>query len=331
VKVSYQKAGVNINEGDRFINLIKPMVKRTFDKNVVSGLGNFGAFYKIPRGFKNPVFVSSTDGVGTKLKVAIEFGKHDTVGEDLVNHCVNDIAVCGATPLFFLDYFACGKLRSKVAVDVVKGLVRGCKKNGLSLIGGETAEMPGIYSQNDYDLAGTILGIVEQKKILGKRNVKAGNVLIGLPSNGLHTNGYSLARKVLLKKYRLSQHVKEIGGSIGNELLKVHRSYLKEIKLVTSGIKVNSISHITGGGIFGNTKRVVPSSLKINIDWRTWKRPEIFSLIQQTGKIAEQEMQNVFNLGIGLIFIVPKSEVLKANKLLTKNKIKHYIIGNLTK
>jgi phosphoribosylformylglycinamidine cyclo-ligase len=244
---------------------------------------------------------------------------------------VNDIAVCGATPLFFLDYYACGKLNSKVAVDVVKGLVRGCKKNGLSLIGGETAEMPGIYSQKDYDLAGTIVGIIEQKKILDKRNVKAGNVLIGLPSNGLHTNGYSLARKVLLKKYRLNQNVKEIGGSIGDELLKVHRSYLKEIKLLTSRIKVNSISHITGGGILGNTKRVVSSGLKINIDWRTWKRPKIFSLIQQTGNIDEKEMRNVFNLGIGLIFIIPKSEVLRTKKLLTKNKIKHYIIGNLTK
>ena len=331
MKISYRTSGVNINEGDKFVDSIKPIVSQTFDKNVISGVGNFGALYKIPTGFKNPVLVSSTDGVGTKLKIAIELGKHDTIGEDLVNHCVNDIAVCSATPLFFFDYIACGKLRSKVAVEIVKGLVRGCKRNKVSLIGGETAEMPGMYSANDYDLAGMIVGIAEQKKILDKRKVKAGNVLIGLPSNGLHTNGYSLARKVLLKKYRLNQKVKEIGGSIGGELLKVHRSYLKEIKLLTSRIKVSSISHITGGGILGNTKRVVPSSLKINIDWRTWKRPKIFSLIQQTGNIDEQEMRNVFNLGIGIIFIVPKSEVLKAKKLLIKNKIKHYIIGNITR
>ena len=200
MKSTYSSAGVSISEGDRFVESIKPLVKSTFTKGVLSGIGNFGAFFKIPTSLKNPVFVASTDGIGTKLKVAITAKKHSTIGEDLVNHCVNDIAVCGALPLFFLDYLALGKLRSPVAIDIVKGFVRGCRRNGCSLIGGETAEMPGLYSKDDYDAAGTIIGVVERSKIIDRKNVKKGDVLIGLPSSGLHTNGYSLARNVLLKK-----------------------------------------------------------------------------------------------------------------------------------
>lgn len=330
MKATYSTAGVNINEGDKFVDSIKPLVKATFSKGVLSGIGNFGAFFKIPKGFKNPVFVASTDGVGTKLKVAVAYKKHDTIGEDLVNHCVNDIAVCGASPLFFLDYMAFGKLSSKVAVDIVKGLTRGCRNNGCSLIGGETAEMPGLYAKDDYDVAGTIVGVVEKTKIIDKKNVKPGDVLIGLASSGLHTNGYSLARKVLLRKYKLSAYIPELKNKLGSELLKVHRSYLSAIQKVTSKYKVHSISHITGGGIMGNTKRVVPKNLKIKIDWNAWKPNPIFGLIQRTGRITDNEMRKVFNMGIGLIFIVSKKDAKAITEQLRKHKIKNYIIGEIT-
>ncbi len=331
MKSTYSAAGVSISEGDKFVDLIKPMVKSTFSKGVISGIGNFGAFFQIPKNYKNPVFVASTDGVGTKLKIAISAGKHDTIGEDLVNHSVNDIAVCGATPLFFLDYMAFGKLRSKVGADIVKGLVRGCKLNGSSLIGGETAEMPGMYAKDDYDVAGTIIGVVEKSKIIDKKNVRAGDVLIGLASNGLHTNGYSLARKVLLKRYKLNQYIPGLKTTLAKELLKVHKSYLRVIQNLTSKYKVHSISHITGGGIIGNTSRVVPKGLKINIDWNTWKPNPIFTLIQNAGKISDSEMRKVFNMGIGLILIVSKNDVLRISDHLKKIKEKHFIIGNITK
>lgn len=330
MKNTYTSAGVNISEGDKFVDAIKPLVKSTFSKGVISGIGNFGAFFKISKDLKNPVFVASTDGVGTKLKIAVLAKKHVTIGEDLVNHCVNDIAVCGAVPLFFLDYMAFGKLRSKTAIDIVKGLVRGCKNNGASLIGGETAEMPGLYAKDDYDVAGTIIGVVEKSKIIDKKNVKPGDVLIGLPSNGLHTNGYSLARNVLLKKFSLNKFIPALKSTLAKELLKVHRSYLKEIKYVTSKFKVHSISHITGGGILGNTKRVVPKNLKININWDSWKPNPVFDLIQKTGNISSSEMRKVFNMGIGLIFIVSKKDAVKISEQLKKQKIKNHIIGEIT-
>lgn len=331
MKTTYSASGVNISEGDKFIETIKPLVRTTFTKQVVSGIGNFGAFYKIPKNYKDPVYVASTDGVGTKLKIAIEANVNDTIGEDLVNHCVNDIAVCGAEPLFFLDYMAFGKLNSDIAIKIMSGLVRGCKRNGCSLIGGETAEMPGLYQLKDYDLAGTIVGIVERRKIIDKKNVQAGDVLIGLSSNGLHTNGYSLARKVLLDKYKLYQHIDELGCSLGEELLKTHRSYLKIIKELRSKFRINSISHITGGGILGNTKRVVPDNLKIKINWNSWQRNPIFCFIQKEGKISEQEMRKVFNLGIGLVIIVDKKYVESISKFLKTKKEKHYIIGEITR
>lgn len=331
MKTTYSAAGVNISEGDKFVDAIKPLVRSTFKSGILSGIGNFGAFFKVPKGYKYPVFVASTDGVGTKLKIAVLAKKHDTIGEDLVNHSVNDIAVCGAAPLFFLDYMAFGKLRSKVAVNIVKGLVRGCKLNGAALIGGETAEMPGMYSNEDYDVAGTIIGVVEKKKIIDKKNVKAGDILIGFPSTGLHTNGYSLARKVLLKKYSLNKYIPSLKGTLAKELLMVHRSYLNVIHKVTSKFKVHSISHITGGGILGNTKRVVPVNLKINVKWDAWEPKPIFSLIQQTGKISDTEMRKVFNMGIGLIMIVAKNDSAKISKYLKSIKEKHYIIGEITR
>ncbi len=330
MKVSYKSAGVNISKGDKLIDLIKPLVKQTFTENVVSGIGNFGAFYEIPLNkYKNPVFVSSVDSVGTKIKIAALLGIYDTVGEDIVNHCVNDIAVCGAVPLFFLDYYAMGKLNIRDGKNVIKGIVKGCKANNCSLIGGETAEMPGIYQGDDFDLAGSITGIVEKRNILDKKNVKRGDVLIGLTSSGLHTNGYSLARKVFPTKLSLNKRYSGLKSTAGRELLKVHRSYLNIIQKSLRYFDIHAISHITGGGIEGNTKRVVPKDLKLKIDWFSWNRLPIFNLIQKLGNIDELEMRKTFNLGIGLVFIINKNEVDKFTKFLKRNNENSYIIGEI--
>jgi phosphoribosylformylglycinamidine cyclo-ligase len=322
---TYSSAGVNISEGDKFVDKIKSLVKTTFTENVHSGIGNFGAFFKVPKGFKEPIFVASTDGVGTKIKVAISMRNYDTIGEDIVNHSVNDIAVCGASPLFFLDYLAFGKLKSEIAVDIVKGMVRGCRKNNCALIGGETAEMPGMYAEKDFDIAGTIIGAVEKKNIIDKKNVKPGDVLIGLKSNGLHTNGYSLVRKVF--NDRFNRRYEGLSLTLGDELLKVHKSYLNIIQSLIKKFKIHSISHITGGGIEGNTKRVIPKDIKLNINWTSWDRNPVFDIIQRTGKIAEKEMRKVFNLGIGLVLIVSKNDADKIAGFLKNKKEKYYIIG----
>ena len=329
--ISYKTSGVDIKKADDFVHQIKPLAKKTFTKSVLSGIGNFGAFFE-PE-FKNltkPVLVSSVDGVGTKIKIAAALNKFDTVGEDLVNHCVNDIAVCGAIPLFFLDYYATGKLNKSDAYDIVSGLARGCRNNNLSLIGGETAEMPGLYEKNDFDLAGAIVGVVDKNNILDSRNVKSGDVLVGLGSNGLHTNGYSLVRKIFDSKKKLNIFYKEINNTIGLELLKVHKSYLKVIQSSLKSFKIKSISHITGGGIIGNTKRVIPKDKILDIDWTSWKRPFIFDLIQKKGYVGELDMRRTFNLGIGLIFILSKNEAENFVKFLYKNfKEKSYLIGNV--
>jgi phosphoribosylformylglycinamidine cyclo-ligase len=332
VKLSYRSSGVNISEADKLVDLIKPLVKKTFTPAVISGIGNFGAFFKPDlKRYKNPVFVSSIDSVGTKVKVAIELNRFDTIGEDLVNHCVNDIAVCGAVPLFFLDYYATGKLKSREAAEVIKGIIRGCKNNNCSLIGGETAEMPGIYSGNDFDLAGAITGIVDREKIINAGNVKPGDVLIGIASNGLHTNGYSLVRKIFDNKRNLRAKYSGLKGTMGEELLKVHRSYLE---LIQSSLRrfckgISSISHITGGGILGNTKRVVPKNLKINIDWNSWERPLIFDLLQKKGNVPEADMRKTFNLGIGLVFVIRQKTEKDFTKFLNSKKEKFYRIGTI--
>jgi phosphoribosylformylglycinamidine cyclo-ligase len=326
---SYKSSGVNIQKADAFLDRIKPLVKTTFSKNVLSGIGNFGAFYEIDaKKHKNPVFVSSTDGVGTKVKIAGILKKYDTVGEDLINHCVNDIAVCGATPLFFLDYYAMGKLNVNNSVNVVKGLVRGCKNNSMSLIGGETAEMPGVYGDNDFDLAGTIVGIVDKKKIVNFEKVKKGDVLIGFESNGLHTNGYSLVRKVFSQRdYKMKYP--GLKSSLGSELLRVHKSYLNIIRKSLNNFNIKSFSHITGGGIIGNTKRVVPKGMILDIDWAAWKRPELFKLIQKKGNVPEADMRKTFNLGIGLVVIIDKKIVEKYISYWKKNKERTHIIGSI--
>ncbi|HRE40998.1 MAG TPA: phosphoribosylformylglycinamidine cyclo-ligase [Ignavibacteria bacterium] len=330
MKVSYKKSGVDIAKGDKLVDIIKPVVRKTFTSNVISGIGNFGAFYQIPlKKFRNPVFVSSVDGVGTKLKIASEMGIFNTIGEDLVNHCVNDIAVCGAVPMYFMDYYATGKLNVKNATEVINGLAKACKENNCSLIGGETAEMPGLYSGEDFDLAGSITGIVEKKKILDKKNVKKGDVLIGLESTGLHTNGYSLVRKIFNSKKDYNKYYDEFDNILGYELLQIHRSYLNIIQDVSSKFKINSISHITGGGIEGNTKRVIGKNQTLNINWKSWNRPEIFKLIQNKGNVDEKDMRKTFNLGIGLIFIVNKNSANKIFEYLIKKNESPYIIGEI--
>ena len=312
---TYKSAGVDIKAGDETVEKIKSLAKSTFNKNVLSGIGHFGAFYEIDlKKWKNPVMVSSVDGVGTKLKIAFAMDKHDTVGQDLVNHCVNDIAVCGAEPQYFMDYLAFGKLIPAKAEQIIKGFSIACKENNVALIGGETAEMPGLYDADEYDISGTIVGIVERDKVIDGSKVKKGDVLIGYASNGLHTNGYSLARKVLLEKYSVHDKPEGLNSSLGEELLRVHKSYLKLISELKEKISINAFSHITGGGIIGNTKRVVPKDLKIKIDWDAWTVPAIFKLIQKTGNISDEEMKEVFNIGIGLIAIVNKNEVELALK-----------------
>ena len=312
----YEDVGVSIKAGEETVDKIKSYAKSTFNKSVLADIGLFGAFFQPDlTNYKEPVLVSSVDGVGTKLKIAIELNKHDTIGQDLVNHCVNDIAVCGAKPLFFMDYMAFGKLDPVIAAEIVKGFSIACKENGCALIGGETAEMPGVYQPGDYDLSGTIVGIVEKSKIVKGDNIVSGDVLIGIPSTGLHTNGYSLARKVLLEKYKITERIPSLDKTLGEELLSVHRSYLQLIKTLKSRVEVKGLSHITGGGIVGNTKRILPRELNLNINWSSWDVPPIFKLIQTTGEINDDEMREVFNMGIGLIFVVSKENVESALKL----------------
>ena len=331
---TYKESGVDINAGEELVRRIKKPVRSTFDRNVLADIGMFGAFYRADfKGMKKPVLVSSVDGVGTKLKIAIMMNRHDNIGQDLVNHCVNDILVCGAKPLFFLDYYATGKLSPDVAEQVILGFVKACKENECALIGGETAEMPGMYGMDDYDIAGTIVGIVEEKKIINGKNVKKGDILIGLPSTGLHTNGYSLARRVLLNKFDLDAYLDELGKPLGDVLLAVHRSYQHSIfPLLKSSVAtyIHGLSHITGGGIEGNTMRVVPRGLALHVDWNAWERPSIFNLIQHVGEVPEQDMRRTFNLGVGLILLVDQRGVDAVVSALRRKNEKPFIMGDIT-
>ena len=329
---TYKESGVNIDAGEELVRRIKQNVRTTFNKNVLADIGMFGAFYRAEfKGLKRPVLVSSVDGVGTKLKIAFAMNRHDTVGQDLVNHCVNDILVCGARPLYFLDYFATGKLFPNIGEQVISGFVKACKENGCALAGGETAEMPGIYSTGEYDLAGSIVGVVDEKKIVNGKSVKAGDVLIGLPSTGLHTNGYSLARNALLEKYSLTTRFEELGTTLGDALLAIHRSYFKVIYPLLSTFKVSGLAHVTGGGIVGNTMRVVPKGLRLKVDWRAWERPAIFKLIQQAGNVPEEDIRRTLNLGIGLLCIVRASDADKFLVALKKKKERAMVIGEVSR
>jgi phosphoribosylformylglycinamidine cyclo-ligase len=311
---AYRAAGVDISSADKAKRLIKRLARSTFTPGVLSEVGLFGGLFQL-KGYKKPVLVASTDGVGTKLKIASLLNKHDTVGIDLVNHCVNDILTCGASPLFFLDYIAMGKLQPEKVASIVSGLARSCQNVGCALIGGETAEMPGMYHGDDYDLVGFIIGAVEKTKVIDGRSIAAGDILLGLPSSGLHTNGYSLVRKVFQiadDPAPLFVHYPELGRTLGEELLVPHRCYYSELKPVLHLIK--GLAHITGGGFEGNIPRVLQRGLAVQIDKDAWEVPPIFKLVQKLGKVSDSEMYRVFNMGIGMIiFCSPEqvSEILK--------------------
>lgn len=311
---TYKDAGVDVEAGEAMVNRIKPLVRETFTKGVMTDIGAFGAFFRVDwKAYDDPVMVSSVDGVGTKLKVAFAMDRHDTVGQDLVNHCVNDIAVCGAEPLFFLDYFSTGKLDQDTAFHVVKGFSVACKENGCALIGGETAEMPDIYGAGEYDLAGTIVGVVDRAQIIDGSRIGEGDVLIGYPSTGLHTNGYSLARRVLFAHYEVHDRPDALGGaSVGEALLAIHRSYLDVIRILKTRVDTRGLVHVTGGGIPGNAKRIMPEGLGVDVDYASWDRPALFNLIQELGNVPEDDMRSAFNLGIGLIAVVPEADLAAA-------------------
>jgi phosphoribosylformylglycinamidine cyclo-ligase len=322
-QIGYKDAGVNIDEADRAVKAIRKMAQATFSPNVLTDIGSFGGGFRL-QGYRDPVLVSSADGVGTKLKLAFMTGRHDTIGEDLVNHCVNDIAVQGAMPLFFLDYFAVGKLDARVAADVISGVARGCKENGCALIGGETAEMPGFYAPSEYDLAGFIVGVVERKRMVTGSSIREGDVLIGLPSTGLHTNGYSLARKLL---FEVAGQKAE--GAIADELLKLHRSYLKPIRALHDAGLLKGAAHITGGGITENTPRILAKGLGVRINRGTWPVLPIFELLRKIGDIEEDDWRRTFNLGIGMILVIGKTQVPKAVRILESLREQWYRIGEV--
>jgi len=327
---SYKSSGVDVKAGENLVHSIKNMVKGTHTSGVLTNIGGFGGFFKPNfKDFKNPVLVSSTDGVGTKLKVAFKTGIYTTIGQDLVNHCVNDIAVCGAEPLFFLDYFATGKLDTNIAYQVIEGVTIACKQNGCALIGGETAEMPDIYSDGEFDIAGTITGIVDQDHIFNGDKVKSGDFVIGIPSSGLHTNGYSLARKVLFQHFDVDYYAPELQSTIGEALLSIHKSYLELIRATKLLPGVHAYSHITGGGIVGNTKRVVPEPLQLHINWSSWDIPPIFKMIAELGNVDENDMREAFNLGIGLCVICDKDHANTIISTIHSLNEKAYLIGRI--
>jgi phosphoribosylformylglycinamidine cyclo-ligase len=331
-KVRYRDAGVDIDEADRAVASVKQLARRTFTPNVLTEIGSFGAMYSLA-GWRKPVLVSSADGVGTKLKIAFMTGRHGTVGEDLVNHCVNDIAVQGATPLFFLDYFATGKLEADVVASVVSGLARGCKQNGCALIGGETAEMPGFYTAGEYDIAGFIVGAVERNKLVSGRKIEPGDVLLGLPSHGLHTNGYSLARKLFFEVagYGPNTRLPELGCTVGDELLKVHRSYLRAIRALTDAGVLRGAAHITGGGITGNTPRMLPQGTTAVIETAAWQIPPVFEVMRQIGNVPEDDYRRTFNLGVGMILAVGAKSATRAENILRKMREPHFRIGGIVR
>jgi len=332
--VSYADAGVDISAADRSKQRIKMLARKTFNKQVLSEIGGFGGLFSLDvQKFPDPVMVSSCDGVGTKLKVAFELGIHHTVGQDLVNHCVNDIAVQGATPLFFLDYLATGKLENSIVETVVQGLSDACRANSCALIGGETAQMPGFYAEGEYDLAGTIVGVVNRDKIVTGDTIQVGDVLIGLPSNGLHTNGYSLARKLLFEvaKYGADHYVNELKDKTGAALMRIHRSYLAIIKKLTSGEVVSGMAHITGGGITENLPRIIPKGMGAQVDLASWTVPPLFEHLQKLGNVEQDEMLRTFNMGIGLIVVVPAEKVKKAKAILNRANERHHIIGRIVR
>jgi len=330
--MKYADAGVNIAVADDAKQRIRHHASRTFTPAVLGGIGGFGGLFALDvKKWQEPVLVSSADGVGTKLKVAIALGVHSTVGGDLVNHCINDILVQGAEPLFFLDYLAMGKLDAQIVDQLVDGMSRACRKAGCALIGGETAEMPGFYSPGEYDLAGFIVGVVERKKLLTGKAVKPGDALIALPSSGLHTNGYSLARKLVfdVAKLKPDVYVAEVGNKIGAELLKPHLCYVPALKNIVARGWVSALAHITGGGIPGNLPRVLPTGVKAQIDLDSWPVPPIFKYLAKVGEIDTDELLQSFNMGVGMILVVPPASVKSVEADLKKRREKFFRIGRI--
>ena len=332
-KSAYAQAGVNIDVKMNAVASIKQMVASTKTVNVIGGIGAFGGLHKVPQG-KGMILVSSTDGVGTKLKVAAQMNKHDTVGQDIVNHCVNDILVQGAKPLFFMDYLGTAKVDPVQFKNVVSGLCKACKENKMALLGGETAEMPGLYPAGEYDLVGTIVGCVEKSKLITGKSIRAGDVIIGFPSGGLQTNGFSLARRVI---FDICQHswMDKLPGTnqtFGDALLAVHKSFLKPVaKLMERKVKITGMAHITGGGFPDNIPRVLPKACNAEIDRASWEVPTIFKFIQNQGKVDREEMYRVFNMGIGYVVILPKKELQKATNILKAMHQPYNVIGVIRK
>ena len=329
--ITYKDAGVDIKKKEETFRRIKQKISATKTPEVLTDVGLFGGFYQFPvHEFEEPVLVSSTDGVGTKIKVAFMANKHDTIGRDLVNHCINDIAVCGARPLYFLDYFSCGKLEPSIYEQVLKGITTACKKAEIPLIGGETAEMPDFYQQSEYDLAGTIVGAVDKSKIINGSKIKKSDALIGISSNGLHTNGYSLARKALFSKFKITDTIKGLHGTLANELLRQHINYYPLISEAAIKYELRGIVHVTGGGIVNNSQRLLREGLSVTVNWNSWEVPSIFKLIQETGNVADKDMQQTFNMGIGLVFILSPDDAKNFMEWGNKTEFKLYNIGNVS-
>lgn len=318
---TYKAAGVDVEAGEEAVRRIKSHVHSTYNENVLTDLGSFGGMFKLPcMGMEEPVLVSSIDGVGTKVKIASMMDKYDTIGMDIVNHCCDDILVQGAMPLFFLDYFATNKLKPAILEQIVIGMSQACRENGCVLIGGETAEMPGVYLDGEFDIAGSIVGIVDRNKIIDGSKVSAGDAVIGIASNGLHTNGFSLVRKILFEDhdYKATDYVPEIGGILGDALLAPHRSYVKPIAAIMQEFDIHAMAHLTGGGFYSNIPRVLPSECQVVIERLSWVVPPLFGFIQDKGGIETTEMHKTFNMGIGLVLIVPRQHSISIIDRLTE-------------
>jgi phosphoribosylformylglycinamidine cyclo-ligase len=329
--LTYRDAGVDIDEGDRLVELIKPLARPTLRKEVLAGIGGFGGLFALDMArWKEPVLVSGTDGVGTKLKVAFAAGRHATIGIDLVAMCVNDVAVVGAEPLFFLDYFATGKLSAEQGAEVVKGIAEGCRQAGCALIGGETAELPGFYERGEYDLAGFAVGCVERSRILDGRTVAPGDAVLGIAASGLHSNGYSLARKALLEKHPLDWSPPELAGkTLADALLEPTRIYAKDVLALLAAVPVKALAHITGGGLPGNVPRNLPVGTRAVLDARRWPRSPLFDLVQREGEVPWEDMFLTFNMGLGLVAVLPPSDVPAAQALLAARGLPSWPVGGI--
>ena len=329
-KITYKDSGVDIEAGDKTVNYIKPLAKKTHRPEVISGIGGFNGLFKIPSGYTEPVLVASTDGVGTKLKLAFKLNKHETIGIDLVAMCVNDLICCGAEPLFFLDYFATGKLSPEQVKEIITGITDGCIQSNCTLLGGETAELPGFYKSNEYDLAGFAVGIVEKENIIDGSKIKPGDVLIGIESSGLHSNGYSLAQKVIFEiaGWDINYKHPKLQQTIGEELLTPTFLYTKLINVLKSKFKIKGIANITGGGFTENIPRIFPENISCEIDLSSWKRPEIFNILQEAGPVAKEEMLRTFNNGIGMVLIADQSDEKNIISETEKQGHKSFKIGS---